>query len=128
MELSIHSESNSCSSTQEIHNIVACRGDYRRGFGVDIRFIDHLCTRLGTASNYSATPNLHNSQITTAPAKHLLACCVFTSHSWQRLLTVEVFQLHVLKSSLDRLPYTTDLVAPSIFKITPRHGPRLYTL
>jgi hypothetical protein len=45
------------------------------------RFIDHLYTRPGTTSDYSATTNLHNSQITTAPAKPFLACCVFTSRS-----------------------------------------------
>jgi hypothetical protein len=44
-------------------------------------FIDHLYTRLGTASNYSTIGNLHNSQIIIAPAKHVLACWVFTSRS-----------------------------------------------
>jgi hypothetical protein len=44
-------------------------------------FIDHLYTPLGTTSNYSATANLHNSQITTAPAKSFAAYCVFTSRS-----------------------------------------------
>jgi hypothetical protein len=34
-------------------------------------------TRLGTTSNYSATANLHNSQITTAPAKPFPSCCDF---------------------------------------------------
>jgi hypothetical protein len=48
---------------------VICRGDYRRGFGMDIGFIDHLHRHVST-SNYSATANLHNSQITTPPAKH----------------------------------------------------------
>jgi hypothetical protein len=38
------------------------------GFGLDIGFIDHLYTRLGTTSNCSATADLRNSQITTAPA------------------------------------------------------------
>jgi hypothetical protein len=32
-------------------------------------------------SNYSATANLHNSQITTATAKHFPGFCVFTSRS-----------------------------------------------
>jgi hypothetical protein len=40
-----------------------------------------LYTRLGTASNYSAIADLHNSQITTALAKSFLSCCVFTSRS-----------------------------------------------
>jgi hypothetical protein len=44
-------------------------------------FIDHLYTRLETTSNYSATASLHNSQITTAPAKRFPVCCVFTSRS-----------------------------------------------
>jgi hypothetical protein len=43
--------------------------------------IGRLYTRLGTASSYSATAYLHNSQITTAPAKPFPACCVFTSRS-----------------------------------------------
>jgi hypothetical protein len=44
-------------------------------------FIDHLYTRLGTTSNYSATINLRNSQLTTATTKPFPACCVFTSCS-----------------------------------------------
>jgi hypothetical protein len=44
-------------------------------------FIDHLNTGLGNTSNYSATADLHNSQIITAPAKPLPACYIFTSRS-----------------------------------------------
>jgi hypothetical protein len=44
-------------------------------------FIDHLCTRLETTSNYNTTSDLHNSQITPAAAKPFPACCVFTSRS-----------------------------------------------
>jgi hypothetical protein len=51
-----------------------------RRLRLDIGFIDRLYTRLGTTSNYSPTANFHNSQITTAPTKTFLACCVFTSH------------------------------------------------
>jgi hypothetical protein len=43
---------------------------------------------------------------------------------WQRLLTLEILKLHELKSFLHRLKYKTDLVAPVVFKITPRCGPR----
>jgi hypothetical protein len=51
-------------------------------FGLVIRFTDHLLqSRLGTASDYSATADLHNSQITTAPATSFPACCVLTSRS-----------------------------------------------
>jgi hypothetical protein len=41
-------------------------GDYRRGFGLDIVFIDHFTPRLGTTSNYSAISDFHTLQITTA--------------------------------------------------------------
>jgi hypothetical protein len=45
-----------------------------------IGIIENLYTPLRTTSNYSATVNLHNSQITTAPAKPFLAY-VLTSRS-----------------------------------------------
>jgi hypothetical protein len=51
------------------------------GFGLVNGFIDHLHTQLGTACNYSAIANLHNSQITTAPSEPFIACFVFTSRS-----------------------------------------------
>jgi hypothetical protein len=41
---------------------------------------------------------------------------------WQRLLRVKILQLHTLKSSL------THLVAPTLFTITPRHGPPKFEL
>jgi hypothetical protein len=56
--------------------------NYRRGFILDIGFIDHFYTRLGITSNYRATANLQNSEITTAPAKPFPACCVFTIVPW----------------------------------------------
>jgi hypothetical protein len=43
--------------------------------------IDHLYTRLGTTSNYSAIAYLHTLQITPATAKPFPACCVFISRS-----------------------------------------------
>jgi hypothetical protein len=46
---------------------------------------------------------------------------------WQRLLKVEILQLHALNSSVNTVPYRTDLVAPAVFKITPQHGPRRNT-
>jgi hypothetical protein len=44
-------------------------------------FLDHLYTRLVSTSNYSATANLHNLQITTAAVKPFPPCCVFNSRS-----------------------------------------------
>jgi hypothetical protein len=88
--------------------------------------IGHLYTRHVSTSNYSATANLHYSQITTAAAKPFHPA-VSPAIPWQRLLTVEILQLHALKSSLHRLSYRTELVDPIVFKITPRHGPRRNT-
>jgi hypothetical protein len=51
------------------------------GFGLDIGFIDHMYTPPRTTSNYSAIDNLHNSQITTAPAKPFPVCWCLTSCS-----------------------------------------------
>jgi hypothetical protein len=68
-------------------------------------YLLHLPHRLGTTSNYSATDNIHNSQMTTAPAKCFPACCIFSSRSWQWLLTVEIPQLPALGSFHHRLPY-----------------------
>jgi hypothetical protein len=36
---------------------------------LDIGFIDHFCTPIGTTSNYKAIADFHTLQITTAPAK-----------------------------------------------------------
>jgi hypothetical protein len=49
------------------------------GFRLDIGFIDHLYTQLGTTSNYSAIANLHTLQITTAFAKPLFQPAVSSS-------------------------------------------------
>jgi hypothetical protein len=46
---------------------------------------------------------------------------------WQRLLIVEILQLRSLMFSLHILPYRTDLVAPVVFLIIPRPGPRRNT-
>jgi hypothetical protein len=53
--------------------IVTCGCDYRPGFVLDIRFIDHLNTRLATTLNYSAIANFHTLQITRAQVKYFSA-------------------------------------------------------
>jgi hypothetical protein len=50
-------------------------------FGLIIRFIDLLYTRLVSTSNYSATANFHNSQITTATAKPFTSLLCLRSRS-----------------------------------------------
>jgi hypothetical protein len=49
-----------------ILNIVRCMCDSRRGFGLDIGFIDHFNTQLVITLNYSSIAHLHTSQITRA--------------------------------------------------------------
>jgi hypothetical protein len=49
--------------------IVTIMGDYRRGFGLEIGFIDHFNTRLVNTLNYSAIADFHTLQITTPYAK-----------------------------------------------------------
>jgi hypothetical protein len=51
--------------------------DSRRGFGLNIGFIDN--TYLATALNYSAIANFHNLQITREHAKSFPAYNVFAS-------------------------------------------------
>jgi hypothetical protein len=80
---------------------------YERGFGLVNGFIDHLYSRLGNTSNYSATANLHNSHITIAPAKPFQPAVSSSAIPWQRLLTVEILQLHALRSYLHSLPCRT---------------------
>jgi hypothetical protein len=70
--------------------------EYRRDVDWWIGFIDHLCTPLGSTSNYSAVANLHTLKITAAPAKPSRACRVFNSVLCQRLLTLEILHLPAL--------------------------------
>jgi hypothetical protein len=76
-------------------------------------FIDHLYTRLGISSIYSATANLHNSQITTSPVSLLQAAVSSPAVPWQRLLPAEIPQLHALRFYLHSLPYRTHLKSKS---------------
>jgi hypothetical protein len=103
-------------------------------FGLDIGFIDLLYTRLRTRTNYSAIANLHNSQITIAFTNPFPVCYLFNSCSLITASNSGNSSASVLKSSLNgcflptdsflhSLPYRTDLVAPIVFLITPRHGP-----
>jgi hypothetical protein len=51
------------------HHIVTCMSDYRRGFGLQIGFIDHFNIRHSITLTY--TRNLHTLEIATVHAKYM---------------------------------------------------------
>lgn len=53
--------------------------DYRRGFGLEIAFIDHLTRRLVFTFNYGAIVDLRSLHITTVHAK------IFSSIYWREM-------------------------------------------
>jgi hypothetical protein len=108
--------------------VVLCGGDNchvyewlcRRGFGLDIAFIDHFNTQLAITLNYSAIADLHTLQITSVLSLLQLPLAA----SWWRLLTVAIplplwmatsFQLSVLATT-NWLPQTVPVVIS-------QHGP-----
>jgi hypothetical protein len=60
--------------------IVTCMCDYRRGFGLDIGFIDHFNTQLVITLNYTANADIHTLHFTPAHSKSFPFCSVFTRH------------------------------------------------
>jgi hypothetical protein len=88
------------------------------GFGIGDWIYWHFNTRLVTTRNYSAIPDFHNFQITTAPAKHFPACCVFISRSLttdfnKGTITVSlnyVLQISHIKASLHSRTFNWALV------------------
>jgi hypothetical protein len=59
-----------------VDDIVTCMSNYRPGFGLVIRFIEHF--QIVTTSNYSAIANSHTLQYTISRTKSSV-CRVFTS-------------------------------------------------
>jgi hypothetical protein len=94
------------------------------GFGLEIRFIDDFNTRLVTTLNYSAIANLHTLPITRTHGKSFPACNVFTSRSLIMASNSGDSSTAPSKSSLHRLPYNSLSLAPFVFLITSRYGPR----
>jgi hypothetical protein len=84
-------------------------------------FTDHLYTRLGTTSSYNAT--IHKSP---QHALSLFQLAVSSAVPWQRLLTVEILQLHAVRPSLHSFPCRTDSQLCPLLIIS-RHGPRRNT-
>jgi hypothetical protein len=96
-------------------------GDFRRGFGMEIIFIDHFNTQLVNTINYIAI--FHIFQITTAHAKSFLVCCLFTSRSLVTALTVGVIQPHRPSFLFTDSFYKWLLIPQPVSVITSRHGP-----
>jgi hypothetical protein len=89
------------------------------GFRLNTGF-DPLYSRLGTTSNYSATANRHDSQITTAYAKSFPACCVFTSRYLVTVSNSGDSSASALKSSLNGGSLPTALFFTVKVKVTLR--------
>jgi hypothetical protein len=74
------------------------------GYGLVNAFTDHLYTPLRT----TVITALLLISTRYKSLQHLLslfpACCVFSSHSWQWLLTVEILQLHMPRVLSAQLP------------------------
>jgi hypothetical protein len=90
-------------STLNLLHIVTWRSDYKWGFGLEIRFIDHFNTRLVTTLTYSANTNFHTLQITTAHAKYFRSSS--TSHFSATNLNNEDSSTTPTKSSFHRFLY-----------------------
>jgi hypothetical protein len=56
-----------------------CECDCRRGFGLDIKFIDHFNTLIVSTLNYSPIADFYTSQITVT---HTLVFCLLLDVSW----------------------------------------------
>jgi hypothetical protein len=103
--------------------------------GILDRILDLLTTYTHDSELQAITaPPIHNSHITTTPAKPFAACCVNTSRSLVTVCNCGDSSASGLKSTLNgcflptvsfphRLPYRNDLVAPIVFLTTPLHGP-----
>jgi hypothetical protein len=104
-------------STETYCHVYGC--DYRPPFGLVDGFIDHLYTRLGNTSKYSASANLQNSQITKAPAKFVFPVCCVISRSQERSFR---FTRSSPFLTAFRIELPNKWLCPSL--ITSRHGPR----
>jgi hypothetical protein len=85
-------------------------------------FIDHLYTPLGTTCNYRAIANLHTLQNTTVPSKPSSSLlCLRQPFSSNGFYNWKYFSFpRSLRYCPVNIPQLT--VAPTVFKITPRHG------
>jgi hypothetical protein len=67
--------------------------DYRRDFGLDIGFTDHLYTQLGNTNNYSAIAISVLYKSPQHPLSLFLPAVSSPAVSWQQLLTMAILHL-----------------------------------
>jgi hypothetical protein len=79
------------------------RGEYRRCMDLLTTYTHHSELHVTTALSLIST--LYRSS--QHPLSLLPVCCVFISRSWQRLLTVEILQLHEFRFHLHSVPCRT---------------------
>jgi hypothetical protein len=107
--------------------LLRCRCDYRRGLNW---WKDLLTTYTHDSELQVITAPPLISTLHKSPQHRLSIFQPTVSSStvpWQRLITVEILQLHALRfylhSLLCRTQLLTKWVAPIVFKVIPRHGP-----
>jgi hypothetical protein len=98
--------------------------DYRRGFGLDIGFIDHFNTQLVITFNYSAIDNFDILQFARVHARSFPARSVFTSSCLVTSPNNGYSSASRLKFLSEyRLPSNWTILASIVLLITPLHGP-----
>jgi hypothetical protein len=98
-----------------------CTGDYRRGLDWWIDLLT-TCTHdseIHCTCNYSATANLHNSQITTAPAKSSPYCYVFTRLSLATTSSSENSSAPHVQVLSSQTPVQNGLCRPNLHQDNP---------
>jgi hypothetical protein len=111
------------SSNSELLNIVTGMSDSRRGlyWWMDLLTIYTHDSELQAITAPPLISTIHKPP--QHPQCFSSPLCLHQPFPWQRLLTVEILQLHALMSSLHSLPYRTELNCSCPLLVTSRHGP-----
>jgi hypothetical protein len=90
--------------------IVMWQSDYRRGFGLEILFIDYFNTRLVTTLNYSAIADLHTLQNTKSAVFPRRSPATVSNSGGSTAPALTSLLNASTKYSLQRLPYNSELL------------------
>jgi hypothetical protein len=99
-----------------LYHICTCMSDSRRGFGLDIGFLDHYNTRLVITLNYSAIANFQTLQNTRSHVMSLPVSSIFTRRFLVTASDNGYSSTSVLMSSLNGCSLST---ASSCFNCSP---------